>query len=460
MQTSSPLTWVPGGDRLPGVVVDVDLHAETAALQLAAPHGQRGRAEREAGHDVGAAGDRRQAEVVLHALVDVIEALGRERAARREQRPQVREREVLARDDADLLRVVDVLGGRAEVGDPLGFREIPQHLAAVDEGRPVVEQQRRAGGEPGREPVPHHPAAGREIEQPVTRLEVAVQQVFLDVLQQRAAGAVDDALRHAGRPRRKEDVHGMIERQPGVLDRRGRRRADERVPRDGAADGREVLRAEPRVREIRNHDHALDGGQPRDDRGHLVEDRQRLAVVPVAVDREEHARLDLAEAVEHALHAEIRRARREDRAEARGAQHRVDHLGHVGDVRGDAISRRDARGLQRRRHARRRRHQIRVRDAADEPVLAAEHQRIARVVGRAAREQVLREIEACVGKPSRAGHARGVDERALAACPDDAGVSPTPRARTPRARRSTSARARHSREASGRTRARRAARTR
>ena len=49
---------------------------------------------------------------------------------------------------------------------------------------------------------------------------------------------------------------------------------------------------------------------------HLVEDRNRLAVVPVAVDGEQHARLDLSEAVEHALHAEVRRARRPDRAAA------------------------------------------------------------------------------------------------------------------------------------------------
>ena len=61
----------------------------------------------------------------------------------------------------------------------------------------------------------------------------------------------------------------------------------------------------------------------------LVDDRKRLAVVPVAVHREEHARLDLPEAIEHTLHAEIRRARRPDRALARRPQHRDDRLGHV-----------------------------------------------------------------------------------------------------------------------------------
>ena len=201
-------------------------------------------------------------------------------------------------------------------------------------------------------------------------------------------------------------------------------------------------------------------GQALDDGGHLVEDRQRLAVVPVAVHGEEHARLDLAEAVEHALHAEIGRARRPHRAQARRAQHRHDGLGHVRNVRRDAIARPRFPGLQRRGHPRRRRHQFRMRDAADEPVLAAKHERIAGIVGRAAREQVFREIEARVRKPSGAGHAR----RGRRACARRASrrrpQSPRPRARTPRAPRSTTARARRSRGTSGRTRAPRAARIR
>jgi tryptophanyl-tRNA synthetase len=41
--------------------------------------------------------------------------------------------------------------------------------------------------------------------------------------------------------------------------------------------------------------------------GILLQAIDRLAVVPVAIDADQHLRLDLAEAVEHALHAEIRR---------------------------------------------------------------------------------------------------------------------------------------------------------
>ena len=132
------------GDRLALVVVDVDRETEAAALELAAPHGQRRIAKREARHDVGAAGDRREAKIVLDALVDVVEAFLGERAPRREHRPQLGELEVLARHDAQLLRRVDVLRRRAEVGHPLLFGEYPERAPAVDERLAVEQQQRRA----------------------------------------------------------------------------------------------------------------------------------------------------------------------------------------------------------------------------------------------------------------------------------------------------------------------------
>ena len=64
----------------------------------------------------------------------------------------------------------------------------------------------------------------------------------------------------------------------------------------------------------------------------------RLAVVVIALDREQHLRLDLAEAVEHALCAEVGRAGRPDRAEAGSRQHENDGLGHVRHERRDAVA--------------------------------------------------------------------------------------------------------------------------
>src|SRR5439155_6406581 len=66
--------------RLAILVEDLDLHPQSAALQLTAPDGPRRTTEREAGDDVSAARDRRQAHLALDALIDVVEALGRQRA--------------------------------------------------------------------------------------------------------------------------------------------------------------------------------------------------------------------------------------------------------------------------------------------------------------------------------------------------------------------------------------------
>ena len=81
------------------------------------------------------------------------------------------------------------------------------------ERRAVVEHERGLRRERRDQPVPHHPAAGREVEDAVAGADVAVQLMLLEVLDQRAAGAVDDALRHAGRAGRVQDVERMIERQ-------------------------------------------------------------------------------------------------------------------------------------------------------------------------------------------------------------------------------------------------------
>ncbi len=63
-----------------------------------------------------------------------------------------------------------------------------------------------------------------------------------------------------------------------------------------------------------------------------------LAVVVIALDREEDHRLDLAKAVEDALPAEIGRAGRPDRAEAGRSQHEDDRLRHVRHEGRDAIA--------------------------------------------------------------------------------------------------------------------------
>ena len=71
-----------------------------------------------------------------------------------------------------------------------------------------------------------------------------------------------------------------------------------------------------------------------------------LAAIAVAVDRQHHLRLDLREAVDDAAGAEVRRAARPDRAEARGGVEGGDRLGNVGHVGDDAVAAPDAHRLQ------------------------------------------------------------------------------------------------------------------
>ena len=142
------------------------------------------------------------------------------------------------------------------MGHALGLGEVEQDRAAPDEGRAVVEQQRRARGQARDEPVPHHPAAGGEVEQPVARLDVAVQLVLLQVLQQRAAGAVHDALGHAGRARGIQDVERMVERQLREVDLAARA-----IGRDEIVQRARALRHAPtgrgRSRDVGHDDDAL-----------------------------------------------------------------------------------------------------------------------------------------------------------------------------------------------------------
>ena len=99
--------------------------------------------------------------------------------------------------------------------------------------------------------------------------------------------------------------------------------------------------------------------RPADARVDLLDDAAAVeiaAAVAIAVDREQHRRLDLGEAVDHRARAEVRRAARPDRAEAGGGQKRRDRLGDVRHVRRDAVAGTDAEraqaGLDARRSAR------------------------------------------------------------------------------------------------------------
>ena len=406
-------------DDAPSVVVEgVHIEPEPQALDLAAVDRDGGVAHHEAGDDVGAAADRGEADVALDGPVDEVEALRNEGRAGGQDRLELREVVGPRRGKARLLDGVDVLGGGAEGLDALLRHVVEERVAVGMKRRAVVERERRPARQRAHLPVPHHPAAGREIEDAFTALHVAVQGQLLDVLQKRPARAVHDALRGAGGAGRVHDVERVVEREAFEFNRGGGLARGELVEGDGLLHRGEVGRGGG----VRHHHDAFDRRDPRRHRCQPAYGVEPLAAVEVAVGAEQHLRPDLPEPVHHPLHAEVRRGGRPDRADAGGSEHGDHGFRHVGHVAGDAVARRHSGrpqalsdhgdGVVKLAEAQRVSH----------PILAAEQDR-RRVV--AAAEQVLREVEACAGEPLRARHPVSVDEhRPVAAIADDLPVRP------------------------------------
>jgi hypothetical protein len=128
----------------------------------------------------------------------------------------------------------------------------------------------------------------------------------------------------------------------------------------------------------------------------------RLATIEVPVSGNQNPRLNLPEAIEHALNAEIGRAGRPHGAD-RGAPERRDHrLRKVGNEPRDAIASLDARPSQGFRKTSGVSSKFARADGPMHLVLAIENQRRAIVV---AAQQVLGEVEPGAREEPRAGHA-------------------------------------------------------
>ena len=307
----------------------------------------------------------------------------------------------------------------------MNFAEVPNRVIAVSSARSnsaaavgmdrrsVVEHQRRLRGERRHQPVPHHPAAGGEVEDSIAAADVAVELMLFQVLDQRPAGAMHDALGDAGRARRKHDVERMVEREPLVA-ASGVCGAGARNSSHRTACGIARAPDEPRREERRPRADAGSARAISAIRGQAI---VRLAGICVTVRGDQHARRDLAEAVEHALHTEIRRARRPHGADCGCAERRDDGLGDVRKVAGDPVARRRRRRAAARRESPHRRPSSAAVSARWRP--ASSWKTMAGVVVAAA-QQVLGEVQRRVGKEARAGHAIEIDRHPLAAVADDA----------------------------------------
>ena len=100
-----------------------------------------------------------------------------------------------------LFNTRDELRTGAKYRDAFLINRIKQHLALIRKGRAVIQHQRCTAGEARHQPVPHHPAAGGEVEERVLGSNIAVQPVLLQVLNERATRPMDNALGHTGRSR-------------------------------------------------------------------------------------------------------------------------------------------------------------------------------------------------------------------------------------------------------------------
>ena len=156
-----------------------------------------------------------------------------------------------------LLRERQVLGAGPEHRDALLGGQVPQDRGRR-EWRAVEQHHRRADGERGDQPVPHHPAARGEVEDPVVGSDIGMQRQLLQVLEQRAAGPVHHALGEPGRARGVHDAERMIERQVGVRGLvRPPVRIDQLLP---AHSPRQRAEVGPRV-EVGNDDDSFDSRQ-------------------------------------------------------------------------------------------------------------------------------------------------------------------------------------------------------
>jgi hypothetical protein len=140
---------------------------------------------------------------------------------------------------------------------------------------------------------------------PVVPVQVGVQPVFLQVLKERAPGAVHDALRHACGAGGVHDVQRVVEGQLGEVD--PGLVGQEVLPGDGLGQAPDrTLDLAGVLPHERHQDHALDAVELLQHAADALDRVQRLARVEVAVRGEQDLGRDLTKAVEHAVDAEIR----------------------------------------------------------------------------------------------------------------------------------------------------------
>ena len=294
--------------RRSGICPHVDGHPQRRTLDLTGVDGSGRVPEHEAAAQVGPSRDGGQVQAVGtdpggDGVHHPLEALRRQRRTRRGERPQRGEVGPLPRAVSGVAHRVDELGRHAEQVDTFRGRQLPQPLGAGVGGVAVVQDDRRPRRRHRRQPVPHHPAARREVQDPVAGTDVEVQLLLLGVGEQHPAAAVHDALGHPGGPGAEQHVPRVVERQRLELDHGAPERFEPVVPGGGRSRNTRQVGV---VAEERNHHDLPERRQPLEDRGQLRGAVEVPAAVGVAVGRDQDRRGDLGEPVEHPVGSEVR----------------------------------------------------------------------------------------------------------------------------------------------------------
>ena len=230
---------------------------------------------------------------------------------------------------ADSPRKVSALGGSD------GEEPVERGVAGVA----VVQHDAGTAAECAEQPVPHHPAARREVEDAVPRTDVQVIALLAQDLQEHPGRRVDDALRPARRAAREQDEARVRERQGHGRQVAAAVRGEPLIPRQG------VL-----VRCAAHDDDGPDGRQARDDLRQPGQAVDRGAPVLVPAREHQHLGTHLAEPVDHAGRTEVGRSGADDGPDRQGAEGVGGSLDRVGRPRGDAVPSLDPRGGQGARH--------------------------------------------------------------------------------------------------------------
>ena len=226
-----------------------------------------------------------------------------------------------------------------------------------------------------------------------------------------------DAFRHARGAGGEHDVKRMIE------GRRSKRSAAPRCAASASGHSRAFSKPSsdgfPPCRERRG---SCDARQFCQQFARVRETVDLLPLVKIAVGDDEQARLDLAETIQHALRAEIRRGGRPDRADAGGRQHTDRRFRPVMDIGGDAVAGLDAFGTEKGGEARHALFQFAEGDVLPDAFLAPKNNR--KIAVRPVAQQIFGEIQPGIRKPFRPGHLVAVDQNPRAFIADDLGKIP------------------------------------